>query len=142
MAWDDYPVLAIDVDGTLIPEMYPHKPAPQDLKRFAKRVLTVLHNHKATVVIWTCRDRQQLVDIVDFCIQEGVPFDAVNDNTPATIAEIENQNPRKILATHYLDNRNVPPCTSFLYLFFRVLLYKSYTNKERLQMLAELIRGC
>jgi hydroxymethylpyrimidine pyrophosphatase-like HAD family hydrolase len=93
-------ILAIDFDGTIVEHRYPEigriRPfAFETLKAFQEK------NHK--LVLWTHRTGKQLDDAVDFCLENGIKFYAVNKSYPEE--KWNENNPRKILADYYIDDR-------------------------------------
>ena len=52
------------------------------------------------------REGKHLNQAVDFCRDNGIVFDAVNDNLPHMQAYFKN-NPRKIFANYYIDDHNL-----------------------------------
>ena len=96
---------AVDFDGTLHTGKYPIIGEPnQDLIDY----LTRARENCEKVILWTCREGQLLTEAVNWCKVRGLEFDAVNDNLP------ENQilwgnNPRKIWADVYIDDKNAMP---------------------------------
>ena len=81
-----YPyIIAVDFDGTLL------------------RKLGVL------LVLWSCREEDDLADAVEWCRERGVEFDAANENCPCVIEYFE-WNTRKIHADEYWDDRAVSIC--------------------------------
>ena len=99
-------IIAIDFDGTIVEHCYPEigqlKPhAIETLKAWQKK------GHK--LILWTCRNdtdpanhgRLVLTEAVEFMKQQGVLFDAVNENLPDL-----GINPQpKIYADLYFDDR-------------------------------------
>jgi len=64
----------------------------------------------ARVILWTCRVNEQLTAAADWCAQQGIKLDAVNENLPEII-EAFGGDTRKIFANEYWDDRAVqmPP---------------------------------
>lgn len=59
----------------------------------------------ARLILWTCREGDQLERALQWCYAHGLTFDAVNDNLPDHITTWGN-NPRKVYADVYIDDRN------------------------------------
>lgn len=96
-------VLAIDFDGTLCENEYPGIGEPH------KWVIEAAKRRKENgwaLILWTCRTDQTLEDAVKWCSKHGLEFDAINDNIPEW-KEMFGNNPRKIGATQYWDDRGV-----------------------------------
>lgn len=94
-------VIAADFDGTLCEDAYPGIGEPK---------LTVIEHLKwrkrkgDKLILWTCRVDERLDEAVDWCLDQGLIFDAVNDNLPELVAKYGG-NPRKVFADIYLDDR-------------------------------------
>lgn len=89
-------IIAVDFDGTIQIDGQPNLVLIRDLMR-ARR-------SGATLILWTCRAGDRLAQAVDFCRQNGLQVDLVNENTPQTIRQL-GYNPRKILADIYIDDK-------------------------------------
>ena len=97
----EYMVYAVDFDGTLSMGEWPEVgPANTNLFDFLKRK----QDQGDRLILWTCRAGEPLEKAVDFCKENGLIFDAVNDNLPETI-EKYGTNSRKITCDVYLDDR-------------------------------------
>lgn len=59
----------------------------------------------AKIILWTCRTGKMLDNAVAWCSEQGLEFDAVNQNLPAVI-EAFGDDTRKIFANMYIDDRN------------------------------------
>lgn len=96
-------IIAIDFDGTLFVEDWPNIGEP---------IIDVIESAKAEqrqgakLILNTLREGKLLEDAVAACEKHGLKFDAVNDNLPEEAAKWGN-NPRKIAATEYWDDRAV-----------------------------------
>ena len=55
---------------------------------------------------WTCRAGKALTDATKWCREQGLTFDAVNDNLPE-IVELYGNNSRKITCDLYIDDKSV-----------------------------------
>lgn len=94
-------ILAVDFDGTLSFGKWPEVgPANTGLIEF-------LNNRKSLgdkLILWTCRSGDALVRAVNWCVEQGISFDAINDNLPE-IVELYGSNSRKISCDYYIDDR-------------------------------------
>ena len=96
-------IIAVDFDGTLCENEYPNIGAPKD------NVITAVkqyHNFGWKIVLWTCRNGNQLLEAIEWCEEHGLKFDAVNCNIPEVQQEFGGDT-RKVFANVYLDDRNV-----------------------------------
>ena len=57
------------------------------------------------LILWTCRTNKELDDAVAWCKEQGLEFDAVNQNTKESI-EIFGEDTRKVFAHEYIDDHN------------------------------------
>lgn len=99
----DYQIIGVDFDGTLCfscwPECgEPNLPLIQQLKEMKQE------GHK--LILWTCRIGEALSKAVSWCREQGLEFDAVNDNLPEVV-EFYGSNSRKITCDWYIDDRNM-----------------------------------
>lgn len=101
-------VIAIDFDGTLCENKWPEIGAP------IIEVIEAAKREKANgsqLILLTMREGRLLDEALMACKQWGLTFDAVNDNTKEWKVAYGN-NPRKIGATEYWDDRAVNTITS------------------------------
>lgn len=99
----DVYVIAVDFDGTLCENRYPKigNAKPEVIHYIKARRLS-----GAKVVLWTCRVGDLLDDAVRWCQNQGLIFDAVNENLPEIIDKFGGDT-RKIFANEYIDDRNL-----------------------------------
>lgn len=92
------PIIAVDFDGTLsLGTNYPRIGQPnQPLIDF----LLTMQSKGFGVVLWTCREGEELDEAVDWCKCHGLEFDAVNENPPYVSFRS-----RKVVAEMYIDDR-------------------------------------
>ena len=99
-------VVAVDFDGTLFTEVEEGVGQPiTTIIRFCKELK--LNGNK--LILWTCREGQELLEAIDACNEVGLTFDAVNDNLPERKELVNGNviNSRKIRADMYIDNKGV-----------------------------------
>jgi hypothetical protein len=65
--------------------------------------LQVEQRNGAKLILWTCRTGALLDAAVSWCKDEGLTFDAVNENLPEII-EAFGSDTRKIFANEYIDD--------------------------------------
>ena len=98
-------VIAVDFDGTLCENKWPHIGAPHhDMIDWIKQLRE--YGHK--IILWTCREGMPLVDAIVWCADYGLFFDAVNDNLEDHKRAFGG-NSRKILADFYVDDKSIYP---------------------------------
>lgn len=96
-------ILAVDFDGTLCRDAYPEIGEPQE------HIISLVKSYRDygwKVVLWTCRNREALEAAVAWCKEQGLEFDAVNENIPE-VKELFGGDTRKVFAEVYLDDKNV-----------------------------------
>ncbi len=94
-------IYAFDFDGTLCREAYPEIGRPNKaMIRYAKK----LKEKGNRLILWTCRNGQYLESAVAWCREQGIEFDAVNQNLPE-ILELFGSDSRKITADYYVDDK-------------------------------------
>lgn len=94
-------VFGVDFDGTLSFGQWPEARPPN------RELIAFLQHRKQIgdkVILWTCREGEALDVAVSWCREQGLEFDAVNDNLPELIRKYGN-NSRKISCDFYIDDR-------------------------------------
>ena len=98
-------VFAIDFDGTLCENAWPAIGEPlYDMINWVRKLKRL--NHK--LILWTCREGMPLVDAIVWCADQGIFFDAINDNLEEHKIRFGG-NSRKIMADYYVDDKGVYP---------------------------------
>ena len=100
-----YRIIGVDFDGTLAVTRgtYPEIQGPiQEIIDYVKSE----QEAGAYVILITMREGKVLREAVNWCIDQGLVFDAVNDNLPH-MKEFFQNNPRKIFCNEYLDDMNI-----------------------------------
>ena len=96
--------IAVDFDGTIVENRYP---AIGRENPFAVRTLKMLQEEGHFLILWSCREGEEMDAALDWCRQRGLEFYAVNKDFPE---ENEKENlsfSRKIKADMFIDDRNV-----------------------------------
>lgn len=106
-------IWGVDFDGTLCYSNWPGLGDP-NLPLIEK--LKTLRERGDKLILWTCREGQQLDAAVEWCRGYGLIFDAVNDNLPENVAKYGN-NSRKICCDYYIDDKGVNPCILHFQMF-------------------------
>lgn len=94
-------IIAVDFDGTLVENKYPEI---GEINQTVWQAVLAAQNSGVKLILWTSRTEEFLDDAVQFCKQNGLVFDAINDN----IDEVKalGWNARKVFATMYVDDRS------------------------------------
>lgn len=104
-------VIVVDFDGTIVEHAFPEigEPLPE-----AFEVLKELKEAGYALVLWTCREdegylieRQFLTKAVEFCRENGVEFDGVNETPLELEFRPEGCLRRKAFGHCYIDDRNL-----------------------------------
>lgn len=95
-------IIAVDFDGTIVEDDYPRIGAERPC---ACEVLRQLKREGYILILWTCRTGNELAAAIAFCKEEGVRFDAVNENLRSEIVRYHGSNPRKVGASMYIEDR-------------------------------------
>lgn len=97
-------IIATDFDDTLVhTDTYPVIGEPTSWFYQLKELQHKFSNLK--VILWTCRDGQDLEAAVDFCFQNGLVLNAVNEDVKSSL-RWKNRTP-KPFAHIYVDDRAV-----------------------------------
>lgn len=104
-------ICVIDFDGTIVQHDFPRigETMPE-----AFEVMKELKEAGWVLILWTCRendghkiDRQFLKDAVDFCKENGIEFDGVNETPMEFEFRGEETLRRKAYGNVYIDDRNL-----------------------------------
>ena len=106
-------IIAVDFDGTICENRWPNIGTPN--KKLIKRLID-LRSQGHKLILWTMRTdkpmeingetRKLLLEAVDFCGQQGLIFDSINEPDPENAKTFGNDS-RKIYADIYIDDHNV-----------------------------------
>lgn len=92
-------IIAVDFDGTLA-----DTDATKIYSPNTKLINYLIGRRKNgdKIILWTCREGSRLDQAVEWCKQQGLEFDVVNDNLPGL--KLFGLNPRKVAADLYIDD--------------------------------------
>lgn len=96
-------IIAVDFDGTIHDGNYPYIGALRDDVR---EVISELRQDGHYIIIWTCRNNEDLDQAISYLIENNIEFDRINDNHPYNI-DLYNSNCRKVYADVYVDDRQI-----------------------------------
>lgn len=94
--------IAVDFDGTIVEHCYPQI-GPE--MPHAIEVLRELQDRGHRLILWTFRDGVYLKNAVEYCLEKGIMFYAINESHPNE--EFNKFMSRKIDADIFIDDRNV-----------------------------------
>lgn len=97
-------IIGIDFDGTLSKTVdFPNPGEPiKEVIDYVKQA----QSEGAYIILITMREEEELVLALNWCKEQDLEFDAINDNVQH-VKDFFNNNPRKIFVTEYLDDRNI-----------------------------------
>lgn len=93
--------IAVDFDGTLVHDQYP------EIGVIKHKVFNEAKKQRslgAKIILWTCRNGVPLEDAVKFCSDNGLEFDAVNENLDE-VKMLFGGDTRKVYANEYWDDK-------------------------------------
>lgn len=112
-------IISLDYDSTLFSGSFPEKGEP--IKEVIDKVKEFQETGLCEIALWTCREGDSLEEAVGRCKEQGLIFDAVNDNTPYEKKYMERQKAkghifatRKIYADIYVDDKSPGSIEYFL----------------------------
>ena len=94
-------IYAVDFDNTLAVTRFPEIVEPKAKVVAAVKMLKA-NGHK--IILWTSRAGKDLKDAVEWCTEQGIIFDAVNEPLPEQIDRWGNDT-RKVYADFYIDDK-------------------------------------
>ena len=105
MEKNPYRIIGVDFDGTLAITKGTY---PKIQKPIQEVIDYILEEQRkgAYLILVTMREGDVLDQAVMWCREQGIEFDAVNDNLPH-MKEFFKNNPRKIFCNEYLDDMNL-----------------------------------
>lgn len=98
-------IIAVDFDGTLCANEWPAIGAPRTA---VLAYLTARRSAGDKLILWTNRRGERLSEAVQWCADQGVTFDAVNENLPEVVERFGGDC-RKVFADVYLDDKAMKP---------------------------------
>ncbi|MBC1615349.1 hypothetical protein HB904_04070 [Listeria booriae] len=98
-----YKYFAIDFDGTIVQDKFPHV---GELLIGAKETLVKINEAGGQITIWTCREGQEKQECIEFLKANNVPYDFINCNHPDLIKKF-GIDCRKIGADIYIDDKSM-----------------------------------
>lgn len=95
--------IAVDFDGTLCENKWPDigQPNVPIINELIRR-----QEQGDKLILWTCREGMMLDRAVMWCINQGLRFDAINENTEE-LKELFGNDCRKVGADEYWDDKSV-----------------------------------
>lgn len=122
----DFKIIAVDFDGTLCENKWPEIGEPN------KELIAYLKERQAAgdkLVLWTCRVGEILKNAIDWSAEQGLIFNAVNENLPEIVNSFGTDT-RKIFANEYIDDRNA---------WYPQIISEQMSQSERMELWGGLI---
>ncbi len=95
-------IIKIDFDGTIVEDAYPNIGKPI---KGAFETIKALQKAKYKLILWTCREGENLNAAIDFLKLNGIVFDVVNEPHPENPFSKLGKN-RKPYAHYHIDDKN------------------------------------
>lgn len=103
MVDDKFPkILAVDFDGTLVQDQYP---MIGKIRKPMWDAVIKVQKEGWKIILWSCRNGSALKDAVEFCSDNGLHFDAINENIDE-VKIMYGGDTRKVFADMYIDDRS------------------------------------
>lgn len=96
-------IIAVDFDGTISRGKYPAIDGEQP---YAGEIMRQLHAEGHYIIIWTCRCGKQLLDAINWLLEQKIPFDRINDHNPENVRKY-GEGGNKVYAHCYIDDKNI-----------------------------------
>lgn len=96
-------IIAVDFDGTLFDTEWPSIIKKPNYKLIVYLIYRRMYC-KDRIILWTCRCGKDLEVAVEACANQGLIFDAINENLPDMIEKFGGDS-RKIFADIYIDDK-------------------------------------
>jgi len=96
-------IIAVDFDGTIVTHEYPK--IGREIPFAIDTLKRLQQSPEYQLILWTVREGKELDEALDYCRNRGLEFYAVNSNYPEE--EAEHNEPRKLKADLFLDDRNL-----------------------------------
>ncbi len=122
----DFKIIAVDFDGTLCKNKWPEIGEPNS------GLIAYLKERQAAgdkLVLWTCRVGEILKNAIDWSVEQGLIFDAINENLQEVL-EWMGGDSRKIFANEYIDDRNA---------WYPQIISEQMSQSDRMELLGGLI---
>lgn len=95
--------IAVDFDGTIVTHEYPR--IGKEIPFAIDTLLKIQKDFQACLILWTVREGKELEEAVQFCLNRGLEFYAINNNYPEE--KKDDKQPRKLKADVFIDDRNL-----------------------------------
>ena len=103
-------VIAVDFDGTLCEHQFPDEGPPNT--RLISALNYIKKRRDCHLILWTCREGEDLERAIEFCRIRDLVFDSINSDGGVTKWEPG----RKVMADIFIDDKSFTPdsfCTMF-----------------------------
>ncbi|NLA23819.1 MAG: hydrolase [Bacteroidales bacterium] len=117
-------IIAVDFDGTIVEHRYPE--IGKEMSG-AFQVLRELQEAGHKLILWTYREGHYLDEAVEYCLNNGIMFYAINHSDPNE--EYNKYISRKIHADIFIDDRNIGGFLGWENIR-KILLPELYTSEE------------
>jgi hypothetical protein len=95
-------IIAVDFDGTIVENSYPR--IGREIPLAFQSLIKIQKIYKHQLILWSFREGELLQEAIDFCMERGLIFYAINQNDSS---EKSVSGPRKLIADLFIDNHNL-----------------------------------
>ena len=96
------PTVAIDFDGTIAKHTINFPEIGEPIIG-AFDAIDTFKKYGIKIILWTSRTGYELIDVINWCNNNGILFDAINSNIPNLPS---NRGVPKVVAQYYIDDKN------------------------------------
>ncbi len=100
-------IYCVDFDGTLCEHKFPDIGEPiQETINLVKNLKR--EGHK--LIFWSCRNGIYVEKAIEWCKNQGIEFDAINEDLPEIKEQLDSfggSKSVKVFANYYIDDRNL-----------------------------------
>lgn len=97
-------IIAVDFDGTIARTSFP---VIEGEMPGVREALAELMRCGHYIIVWTCRQGRDLIDAVNWMVENRIPFDRINDECPRQIEIYGGRDFGKVYADVYIDDHNI-----------------------------------
>lgn len=109
-------IIAIDFDGTIVEDHFPHiGPVRAD----AKDVIRQLYSDGHYIIIWTCRTGSKMYEVKTFLKENFIPYHQINKSNPDNV-EKYGIDTRKVYADVYVDDKGLIELPSWIDIYVMI----------------------
>lgn len=121
-------IVLIDFDGTIVDNCFP---LLGDLKENVVDAIKFIHDDlNCETILWTCRSGKYLDEAINVCVQNNIPIDYVNENSPTMIKLFPENDCRKVYGDIVIDDHNIDAKIDWFSFVLKIIDYKNEHSDE------------